>query len=155
MNDSEIKGLTKHHQLIVDPGFAALIPKTRPDELAGLEKARALLAQARSLPEVLRVRGLRAAKINDSEYLEIEQRIDSSESDAIQNRWRFGQMMLAERKGQGRLPNRRMEALIKLTGKSKSELSYRAQFVQKYPTEEQLSNAVGQFKSWHAIVESL
>lgn len=90
----------------------------------------------------------------DERYVAIEQRIDSSESDAIQDRWRFGQMMLAERKGR-RLPNGRMEALIKLTGKSKSELSYRAQFAEMCPTKEELSNAVGQFKSWHAIVESL
>ncbi len=111
-----------------------------------MEKARILLAQTASI---------NARRVNDSEYLEMEQRIDSSESDAIQERWRFGRSMLAERKGQGRLPNGRMEALIKLTGKSKSELSYRAQFAEMLPSRKELSNALDNYKSWHAIVESL
>ena len=92
---------------------------------------------------------------NDYEYRELERSIDACEGDAIRCRWRFGQMMLAERQGKGRLPNGRMEALIRLTGKSKAELSFRAQFAEVYPTETELSTVVDSFKSWTAIRDSL
>lgn len=85
----------------------------------------------------------------------IDQRIDAYEGDALRDRWEFGQLMIEARDGMGRLPNGYMTALVGRTGKSRSELGYRVQFAERYPTEAELSTAVDSFRSWFDIRNSL
>jgi hypothetical protein len=89
------------------------------------------------------------------ELVLIDKRIDTSETEAIRDRWEFGRRMLADRDGKKRLPNGYMAALVERTGKSRSELGYRIQFAERFPTEAELSNALDSFTSWHELVENL
>ncbi len=86
----------------------------------------------------------------EEELVQIDHRVDAAEGEGIYERWLFGQRLLRERKGK-QLPNGLLEQLSERTGKSRTELQYRVQFADRYPAEE-VSNAVGHFKSWHAIV---
>lgn len=85
----------------------------------------------------------------------IDQRIDADESDALRARWEFGQQMLTARDGAGRLPNGYLSALMERTGKSRSELGYRVQFAEVYPTETELSTVVDSFDSWTSLRSAL
>lgn len=78
----------------------------------------------------------------------IDRRIDANESDAIRARWEFGHHMLAARDGMGRLPNGMRAELIRRTGKSAAELTYRMQLAERFPTEAELFTAVNSFDSW-------
>jgi hypothetical protein len=84
----------------------------------------------------------------------IDQRIDSHQGAALRDRWEFGHEMLAARDGAGRLPNGYLAELVERTGKSKSELSYRAQFTAACPTEQELSTAVDSYTSWTELRRS-
>lgn len=75
--------------------------------------------------------------------------------ESLRQRWTFGRLMIAARDGKKRLPNGYLAALAKATGKSQSELKYRSQFAEKYPTEDELATAVASFGSWTAVRESL
>ena len=88
-------------------------------------------------------------------YIALEARIDVAESDAVETRWDFGRRVFDERVANGgkQLPHGRMEELVAATGKSSSEISYRVQFAEKYPTLEKVSNALETFGSWHGIVK--
>jgi len=85
----------------------------------------------------------------------LDERIDANESDALRARWEFGQHMLAARDGKKNLPNGYLAALKERTGKSHTELAWRAQFAAAFPTEEELSSALESFDSWTAAVRSL
>lgn len=63
--------------------------------------------------------------------------------------------MLAARDGMGRLPNGYLAELAERTGKSRDELSKRARFATRYPSEAELHNAVLQFSSWHQVANNL
>lgn len=84
----------------------------------------------------------------------IDQRIDANESDALRARWEFGRQMLAEREGR-QFRKGLVSSLIERTGKSKSELYYRAQFAEAYSTEEELSNALESHSSWRDLTRTL
>ena len=85
----------------------------------------------------------------------IDKRIDENEADALRARWEFGREMLAARDGAGRLPNGYLAELVQRTGKSRPELSFRAQFAASYPTEEELSTAVDSYRTWTDIRSTL
>lgn len=85
----------------------------------------------------------------------IDKQIDENESTALRARWEFGHQMLTARDGKKRLPDRYLAELIERTGKSQRELSYRQQFAEVFPTEEELCTAVQSFESWTAVRESL
>lgn len=85
----------------------------------------------------------------------IDKRIDENESTALRARWEFGHQMLNARDGAGRLPNGYLTELVERTGKSRDELSKRARFASRFPTESELYNAVTQFGSWHQIAANL
>lgn len=85
----------------------------------------------------------------------IDQRIDANETDALRARWEFGQHMLAARDGAGRLPNGYRAELVERTGKSITELTYRMQFAESFPTEDELFNALNSFTSWRDLAASL
>lgn len=87
----------------------------------------------------------------DAALIGLDARVDRAEDDGIRARWEFGQALLRERVGR-KLPAGRLDELATRTGKSRTELQYRVQFAERYPNEDALSNAVGQYGSWHAIV---
>jgi hypothetical protein len=63
-------------------------------------------------------------------------------------------MLLADRTGAGiRLVERQIDlALAEKTGKSRTELKYRVQFFERFPTEEQMCHGVTHLGSWHEVV---
>lgn len=84
----------------------------------------------------------------------IDGRIDAHEGGALRDRWEFGRLMLAARDGAGRLPNGYLRELCERTGKSRSEMKYRAQFASTYESEVELANALA-LSSWRDVVKSL
>lgn len=83
----------------------------------------------------------------------IEARIGGAESEGLRARWEFGRELLAERDGKGRLPNGRLTEVCQQVGASRTEVTKRIQFAERFVDEGQLRNAVTKFGSWHAIVE--
>lgn len=94
------------------------------------------------------------ADLTIERLVHIDARIDANESDALRARWEFGRQMLAARDGMGRLPNGYLSALTERTGKSRSELKYRAQFAETYD-EDELANALALSPSWREVAKSL
>jgi DNA N-6-adenine-methyltransferase (Dam) len=97
---------------------------------------------------------LLALAVDLDQYLVLDQRIDGNERDAILGRWEFGRLLLAERDSHAagkQLPHGRIDELCKALGKSASELRYRIQFAEHYPTAEKVSTALETFGSWTAI----
>jgi transposase-like protein len=86
---------------------------------------------------------------------EIDRRIDEHESTGLCQRWLFGRELLAMRDDRGRLPKGVISELVKLTGKSRSELRFREQFAAAYPTADELRTAIAQFGCWDRVVEHL
>ncbi len=95
------------------------------------------------------------ADLDIERLVHIDRRIDANESDALRARWEFGHQMLAARDGMGRLPNGYLSALVQRTGKSRAELGHRARFAAKFPTEEELSNALDSYGSWFEVTRNL
>jgi phage N-6-adenine-methyltransferase len=87
----------------------------------------------------------------DAQLLELDARVDHAEDDGIRARWEFGRALLRERVGK-QLPAGRLDQVSAKTGKSRQEIGYRMTFADRFPTEAEVSNAVGNFGSWHAIV---
>lgn len=81
----------------------------------------------------------------------LDAEVDQGEGDALQARWKFGRELLSQRKGK-QLPNGLLAALVERTGKSRSEIQYRVQFAERFPTEAEVSNALDTFKSWRDLV---
>lgn len=90
----------------------------------------------------------------DPKLVPLDRKIDKNESTALRARWEFGQLMLAARGGNGRLPNGYLAELVERTGKSRSELKYRAQFAECHPSEAELANALASFSSWRELTQS-
>lgn len=89
----------------------------------------------------------------------LDKKIDKYETTALRTRWEFGRQMLAfsddaRRAGFAALPPGFKAKLCEQTGKSRTELSYRMQFAKKYPTEDDLSNALDRFSSWREVIKS-
>lgn len=97
------------------------------------------------------------ADIAIQRLVHMDQAIDKNEADALRIRWEFGLVMLAERLKNGgkNLPNGYLTELSERTGKSRSELKYRAQFAATYPSESELANALASCQSWRDVVASL
>lgn len=97
-----------------------------------------------------------------AKFTALEKRIDTADAESIRAqaesiraRWEFGQLMLHRRNGGKRLPNGLLVQLTILTGKGRSELQYRAQFAERYPTEDELSTALDNYDSWTQVKLSL
>lgn len=95
------------------------------------------------------------ADLGIERLVRIDERIDAHEGEAIRDRWEFGLDLVAARDGAGRLPNGYLANLVQRTGKSRAELKFRAQFAERYPTEEELANALANCTSWRELVRSL
>lgn len=99
--------------------------------------------------------------MNIQEFVDLDKRITVAEEQAadsiresIRDRWEFGRLMLAERKGK-KLPTGMLDELVEATGKSRAELQFRMQFAEQYETEDQLSTAIGNYGSWTQVKKSL
>jgi hypothetical protein len=95
------------------------------------------------------------------EFVQIDKRIDAAEDQAadsvresLRERWEFGKLMLAERKGK-QLPKGVLDQLVEATGRSRPELQFRMQFAERYPTEDEVSNALDTCTSWRQVIRSL
>lgn len=98
---------------------------------------------------------------NIEEFIVIDKRIDHAEDNAadniresIRDRWEFGVLMLARRKGK-QLPKGMLDALAQATGKSRQELGYRMQFAERFRTDDELSNALETCTSWRQVIAKL
>jgi BMFP domain-containing protein YqiC len=98
---------------------------------------------------------------NLEEFITIDKRIDAAEEqvgelqrESLRDRWEFGHLMLAKRKGK-QLPKGMLDKLVEETGKSKTELWFRAQFAERYPTEDEVLTAIRTFGSWTQIKKNL
>ena len=80
----------------------------------------------------------------------IEARITKSDEEGLRARWESGRKLLSQREGK-LLPRGLLEAVATELGVSRQELQFRVKFVEIYPTEQELSNGVRQFGSWHQI----
>ena len=87
----------------------------------------------------------------------LEREITKGEKSALLARWRFGRGLLAEREAHGgkQLPHGRLDEVAEAVGRSRSEIEYRIEFAANYPTEAEVSNAVGHLQSWRDVIESL
>lgn len=88
---------------------------------------------------------------NLAPLLELDEAVDAAEGEGLRARWEFGCALLSRRRGK-QLPNGLLDDLIKQTGKSRTELQYRVQFAERFPTEAEVSNALDTYKSWRDIV---
>lgn len=88
--------------------------------------------------------------------LRMEAQINAAESEAIAQRWEFGRWMLSHVPAGGKkLPDGFLDGLVEATGKSRSELQYRRQFAERFPSAEALSTAVDNRRSWTEIRDQL
>jgi hypothetical protein len=78
---------------------------------------------------------------------------NAHEQTGLRVRWQSGTVLLWRRHNYGgrRLPNRMLKELSAALTVHPSELTARTKFAEKFPTEEQLTNVISQFKTWYAI----
>ena len=86
----------------------------------------------------------------EKRLLRLEERVTSSESDGLRARWDFGRELLSQRRGKT-LPRYLIDRVATAVGVSRQELQARMKFAERYPDPQQLSDAVRQFPSWHAM----
>ena len=98
---------------------------------------------------------------NPEEFIRFDKGIDVAEDqiadgvrESLRNRWEFGKLMLAKRKGK-QLPNGMLDELAEITGRSRAELGFRMQFAERYPTEDEVSRALETFTSWTQVKRKL
>lgn len=93
-----------------------------------------------------------AVVIAFARLVRLEERVVAAEGDGLRARWEFGHELLRARDGKGRLPNGYLTRVAEETGASRRELSYRIQFAEKCPTEDELRNALQSCGSWFSVV---
>lgn len=87
--------------------------------------------------------------------LQLEERIDGAESEALEVRWEFGRWMLSHvPSGKRKLPEGFLDALEEATGSSRVELQNRRQFAEDFD-KGALSNAIRQRVSWFRVTNQL
>lgn len=85
------------------------------------------------------------------ELKKYETRILAGEGDALRARWECGQRLLPIRVGK-QFPTGFLANVAKETGTSEWELRKRVKFADRYPTEDEVGDAVTNFVTWHRIV---
>jgi geranylgeranyl pyrophosphate synthase len=85
-----------------------------------------------------------------TELQQIENRIRSSDEDAVHARWESGRHLITLRGGK-KFRHGVAAALADTLGVHRSELTARIKFATKFATEEQLTTAISQFRCWWAI----
>jgi N6-adenosine-specific RNA methylase IME4 len=87
-----------------------------------------------------------------AELVRYEDEVVHSDADGLRARWWFGETLVKRRGDAGRLANGELARVVDEVGVSRAEITHRMRFYERFPTADQLSNAVRQFGSWHAIV---
>ena len=82
-------------------------------------------------------------------YVDLERVIVGADEPGIRARWEFGRQLLQERVN-GFLPRGRIVEVCAATGRGRTEILFRVKFAERY-AEHELSNAIGQFRSWYGI----
>jgi hypothetical protein len=90
------------------------------------------------------------ASSEERRFIEIEKRIRTAEHDGLIARWECGKQLFIRRKGK-QLPRNLIQQLEKLIEVSQAELRYRMKFYEKFPTKEQVSDAIRDFPSWYRM----
>lgn len=84
-------------------------------------------------------------------FVELDQKVDQAEEGGILARWEFGREVLARRVGK-QLPKGLLDEIAAAIGKDRQEVVRRAAFATLYPTREEVSHAMTNFRSWYRIV---
>jgi len=84
-------------------------------------------------------------------YVDLEAKITRANDDGIRARWQFGRELLKERGTSKQLPKGRIAQVCVATGRGRTEILFRVKFAERYPTEAEVSNAIGHFGSWYGI----
>jgi len=82
----------------------------------------------------------------------LERRVNVSETEGLRARWEFGRKLLQRRVGK-LLPRGVLDEVATAVGVSRQELGFRMQFAERFDSEDELSNAVRKFGTWHAIAQ--
>jgi hypothetical protein len=86
-----------------------------------------------------------------ADLLRLEQDVTTTDDAGVRARWHSGRYMLTMRGGKKQLP-RGMRAELALALKvAKTELTDRMKLAERCQTEEQLSEVIGQYRTWYAI----
>lgn len=94
-----------------------------------------------------------AQKMSESQISELERLEDAVRAGSgtdVRARWKSGHYLLTLKKGK-QLPNGLLARLQQTRGVKRSEIHARMAFAAKFPTDAALTDAVEQFKTWHAI----
>jgi hypothetical protein len=84
----------------------------------------------------------------------LEFQIQDTDKEGMLKRWEFGRELLKRRvtyKGQQIVPSELMTLTIKQCGIRRTEISYRIQFAERYPTKKEASDAIGTYPSWYRM----
>ena len=99
--------------------------------------------------------------IDIEEFIVLEKEITSNEDtildsqrESIRKRWEFGRALLARRVGK-QLPNGLLDQLVTEIGCGRKELQFRMQAAERYPTEDEVSNALDTCPSWRQFIKTL
>lgn len=84
--------------------------------------------------------------------VQLDRSVDAAEGEGLRARWEFGRELLARRGSGKQLPRGVLDEVAQVIGKSRAELGARMKFAETFSSEGELSNAVRDFGSWHAIV---
>jgi hypothetical protein len=82
----------------------------------------------------------------------LEEAVNRSDGDGLRARWESGRYMLGLRKGK-QLPHgmaAQLEAELKV---SRSELTARMKFAAKFTGEQELTDAIGKYKTWFGVTQ--
>jgi hypothetical protein len=83
-------------------------------------------------------------------YIDLEGLITKADGEAIHARWVFGRQLLEERVG-ALLPKGRLAEVANAIGCSLTEIGIRMRVAERFPTEEELRDAVTKYGSWRKI----
>ena len=72
----------------------------------------------------------------------MEAAVKNSDHDGMKARWKMGQELAKQRQGKKKMPNKLLDAVAKRIGVGREELRKRVRFADRYPTVEELGNAI-------------
>lgn len=101
--------------------------------------------------------------VKTTQYMKAEKAIVTAEAGGIRSRWLYGLRLLRDTEamspGGGGLRHGVADQLIAAAKQrdfklSATEIRYRIQCARTYPTESQIANAVGDFTTWHDLIQA-
>jgi hypothetical protein len=85
---------------------------------------------------------------------QLEAKITGSEVTGLEARWEFGRHLLRQRNGE-KLANGLLDAIVAEIGISRSEIQYRMQFAEVFPTKDELSKVLDNHKNWWNVIKAM